>query len=146
MLRRPTHRTSFTNYKAFKFSISSQCHTPLLRPPHPACQLARRLTCRLASRLTCQLARRLTCRLASRANLYASFSSYLYSSYSVDLYPSFSANPCASFSANLYAQCDFTPYRAHAHKRYSSMNRVPEHDFPTFFALHRTKCKPMHFE
>ena len=28
------------------------------------------------------------------------------------------------------------------------LNRVPEHDsfFPTFFVLHRTKCKPMHFE
>ena len=38
-------------------------------------------------------------------------------------------------------------------KRYSSMNRVPEHDFlcsvscvARFFVLHRTKCKPMHFE
>ena len=26
------------------------------------------------------------------------------------------------------AQPGITPYRAHAHKRYSSMNRVPEHD------------------
>ena len=25
-------------------------------------------------------------------------------------------------------------------------NRVPEHDSPTFFVLHRTKCKPMHSE
>ena len=43
-------------------------------------------------------------------------------------------------------QRGITPYRAHAHERYSSMNRVPDHDFPTFFMLHRTKCKPMHFE
>ena len=43
-------------------------------------------------------------------------------------------------------QPDVTPYRAHAHKRYSSMNRAPEHDCPTFVVLHRTKCKPMHFE
>ena len=26
------------------------------------------------------------------------------------------------------------------------LNRVPEHDSLTFFMLHRTKCKPMHFE
>ena len=26
------------------------------------------------------------------------------------------------------------------------LNRVPEHDSPTFFVLHRTKCKPMHSE
>ena len=39
-------------------------------------------------------------------------------------------------------QRDITPYRAHAHKRYSSMNRVPEHDFPFFLVLHRTECKP----
>ena len=43
-------------------------------------------------------------------------------------------------------QGNITPYRAHVHKRYSSMNLVPEHDFPTFFVLHRTKCKPMHFQ
>ena len=43
-------------------------------------------------------------------------------------------------------QHDITPYRAHAHKCYSPMNRVPEHDFLTFFMLHRTKSKPMHFE
>ena len=43
-------------------------------------------------------------------------------------------------------QRDITPYRALAHKRYSSMNRVPEHDLMTFFVLHRTKCKPMYFE
>ena len=40
-------------------------------------------------------------------------------------------------------QRHITPYRAHAHKRYSSMNCVPEHDLTTFFALHRTKCKPI---
>ena len=26
------------------------------------------------------------------------------------------------------------------------LKRVPEHDSPTFFVLHRTKCKPMHSE
>ena len=26
------------------------------------------------------------------------------------------------------------------------LNRVPEHDSLTFFVLHRTECKPMHFE
>ena len=26
------------------------------------------------------------------------------------------------------------------------LNRVPEHDLTTFFVLHRTNCKPMHFE
>ena len=26
------------------------------------------------------------------------------------------------------------------------LNRVPEHDSLTLFVLHRTKCKPMHFE
>ena len=26
------------------------------------------------------------------------------------------------------------------------LKRVPEHDIPTFFVLHRTKCKPMHSE
>ena len=39
-----------------------------------------------------------------------------------------------------------TPYRAHAHKRYSSMKSVPEHDSMTFFVRHLMKCKPMHFE
>ena len=39
-----------------------------------------------------------------------------------------------------------TPYRAHAHKRYSSMKSVPEHDSLTFFVRHLMKCKPMHFE
>ena len=43
-------------------------------------------------------------------------------------------------------QPGITPYRAHAHERYSSMYRVPEHVFLTFFVIHRTKCKPMHFE
>ena len=32
-------------------------------------------------------------------------------------------------------QRDITPYRGHAHKRYSSLNRVPEHDLTTFFVL-----------
>ena len=32
----------------------------------------------------------------------------------------------------LKKQCHITPYRAHAHKRYSSMNRVPENDSLTF--------------
>ena len=45
---------------------------------------------------------------------------------------------------SLSSQRGITPYRTHAHKGYSSMNRVPEH--VTFFMLHRTKCKPMHFE
>ena len=26
------------------------------------------------------------------------------------------------------------------------LNRVPGHNCRTFFVLHRTKCKPMHFE
>ena len=26
------------------------------------------------------------------------------------------------------------------------LHRVPEHDSLTFFAFHRTKCRPMHFE
>ena len=26
------------------------------------------------------------------------------------------------------------------------LKRVPEHNSPTFFVLHRTKCKPMHSE
>ena len=26
------------------------------------------------------------------------------------------------------------------------LNRVPDHDCQIFFVLHRTKCKPMHFE
>ena len=48
--------------------------------------------------------------------------------------------------SSMWRQPGITPYRAHAHERYSSMNRVPEHVFLTFFVLHRTKCKPMHFE
>ena len=43
-------------------------------------------------------------------------------------------------------QRNITPYCAQSHKRDSYMNRVPEHDFQTFFVIHRTKCKPMHFE
>ena len=50
------------------------------------------------------------------------------------------------FGFYIKEQRNITPYRAHAHERYSSMNRVPEHDFQTFSVLHRTKCKPMHFE
>ena len=42
------------------------------------------------------------------------------------------------------SQSGITLCRAHAHKRY--LNRVPEHDCPTFFVLHRTICKPMHSE
>ena len=37
-------------------------------------------------------------------------------------------------------QRGITPYRAPAHERYSSVNRVPQHDFQTFIVLHRTKC------
>ena len=51
-----------------------------------------------------------------------------------------------SLGVLVFIQSDITPYRAHAHKRYSSMNCVPEHDVLTFFVLHRTKCKPMRFE
>ena len=36
-------------------------------------------------------------------------------------------------------QRNITPYHAHAHERYSSMNRVPEHDCLTFFGLSFTK-------
>ena len=51
---------------------------------------------------------------------------------------------CACVCVCVCVQPGITPFRAHAHKRYSSMNRVPEQDFPTFFVLHRTKCKPRH--
>ena len=43
----------------------------------------------------------------------------------------------SDISVGANTQCDIMPY-----ERYSSMNRVPEHDL----LLHRTKCKPMHFE
>ena len=42
-------------------------------------------------------------------------------------------------------QHGLTRYRAHAHV-INLLNRVPGHDCLTFFMLHRTKCKPMHFE
>ena len=29
---------------------------------------------------------------------------------------------------------------------FNLLNRVPEHDSLTFSVLHRTKCKPMHFD
>ena len=29
-------------------------------------------------------------------------------------------------------------------KKINLLNPVPEHDCPTLFVLHRTKCKPMH--
>ena len=51
-----------------------------------------------------------------------------------------------SLTHSLTHQPGITRFHGHAHKRYLSMNRVPEHDCLTFFMLHRTKCKAMHFE
>ena len=42
-------------------------------------------------------------------------------------------------------QTGITQLRAPAHN-VNLLKRVPEHDSPTFFLLHRTKCKPMHSE